>query len=327
MVANVESMAYFGQTPWHGIGTIIQKEDRFDWKKALELSETDWLVEKQPIFHTMDDGKTYEEVENHMAVRRQTDNRVLGIVGKNYTPLQNEEAFRWFAPLFDNKQVALETAGSLMDGQRVWILAEIQGIDPITVVRNDIVRRYLLLSNSHDGTSAVRVSLNPVRVVCCNTLAMAHANKQARNIRLRHGKDVVANLEEVRDIINFANKEFEATAEKYRFLASKRIINATDLKKFVKVMLKVDEDKNESDLHGKTVSNMERLLHLMVHGRGNDMPGVAGTWWGAYNGFTQLLTWEKGRSPETRLNNLWFSSAINENKKALDLALQLATAA
>src|SRR6185295_11897446 len=125
----------------------------------------------------------------------------------------------------------IETAGSLRQGKRVWVLAKINR-DPLVIKGNDVVEKYVLLSNSHDGTLAVRVGFTPIRVVCNNTLSMAINSEASKLIRIKHTKNVVSNLESVQEIMNLADQEFQATAEQYRMLTRKDI-NSKDLEKYI----------------------------------------------------------------------------------------------
>jgi hypothetical protein len=111
---------------------------------------------------------TQAKVE-HQAVRRKSDNRILGVVGPKYHVLQNRAAFQWFQPFLDAREAALHTAGSLCEGSRVWVLAKLNR-DPLIVALGDEVEKFMLLSHGHDGSLAVRVGFTPVRVVCQNTL-------------------------------------------------------------------------------------------------------------------------------------------------------------
>lgn len=97
-----------------------------------------------------------------------SDNRVLGVVGKDYHPVQNVDAFRWFDFLLESGQSTLEAGGSLREGQRVWVLAKMAGAAG-EVVRGDRIDSYLLLSNSHSGDMGVWLVFTPIRVVCMNT--------------------------------------------------------------------------------------------------------------------------------------------------------------
>jgi phage/plasmid-like protein (TIGR03299 family) len=156
---------------------------------------------------------------------------VLGVVGPRYAVLQNDDAFAWFEPFLDAREAALHTAGSLRNGSRIWVLAKLNR-EPLVVAQGDEVEKYLLLSHSHDGSLAVRIGFTPVRVVCANTLAMAHGADASKLLRVKHTRDVHENLANIRVIINLANAEFQATAEQYRLLARKSI-NQEDLERYV----------------------------------------------------------------------------------------------
>ncbi len=123
--------------------------------------------------------------------------------------------------------------------------------------------------------------------------------------------------------MNLADQEFEATAEQYRFLASKQI-NASDLHKYVKIVLDVQQQEDD-DLSTRTKNIIGKVEEFFLIGKGNDMPGVNGTYWAAYNGVTEYLNYEKGRTNENRMDSLWFGQNGNLSQKALDTALALAT--
>jgi phage/plasmid-like protein (TIGR03299 family) len=314
MPAEVETMAYAGATPWHGLGTPLTDEDLYDWPRACEKAGLAWDAELVPLV-TAD---TQARVARR-AVRRTSDGRILGTVGPRYTVLQNRDAFGWFTPFLDAREAALHTAGSLRQGSRVWVLAKLNR-EPLVVAPGDEVEKYLLLSHGHDGTLAVRVGFSPVRVVCANTLAMAHGSDASKLIRCKHTKDVQENLANIREVMDLANQEFEATAEQYRLLARKSI-NQADLRKYVKRVLTVEDGKEPSS---RMRHVMEEIIALAEAGKGNDLPLVRGTWWAAYNGTAEWLCYNRGHSPQNRLNSLWFGDGANLNKAALEAALDMA---
>ena len=179
-----------------------------------------------------------------------------GVVGPNTHPLQNTNAFEFFDGFIQAKEALLETAGSLDEGRKVWVMAKIQRPNS-EIVKGDEVAKFVLLSNSHDGTTAVRVGFTPIRVVCANTLAMAHSDKASKLIRVRHSKQVKQNLDAIRETMNVADEEFEATAEQFRFLASRQI-NAKDLEKYIKVALKMDEGEKLSTRSSNILTEIVR---------------------------------------------------------------------
>lgn len=311
------NMAFVGATPWHGLGTQATEADSYDWQAFCVKAGLNWTVGLRTLALTgTNDGVTVD----HKAVVRESDAKVLGVVGPRFCPLQNADAFRWFQPFLEGKEAALHTAGSLRGGSRVWVLAKLNR-DPLEIAPGDVVEKFLLLSHGHDGSLAVRVGFTPVRVVCANTLAVAHGDKASKLLRLKHTVNLADNLRAVRDVVNVANAEFEATAEQYRALVRKDV-NQNDLVRYVKVVLGVE---NEKKLSSRSRNQIEEILRLTEEGRGNDRKGVRGTLWAAYNGVTEWLSFERIKDDAQRLNSLWYGDSAETNKRALDAALSMAS--
>ena len=131
-------------------------------------------------------------------------------------------------------------------------------------------------------------------------------------------------MDDIREIINTANADFEATAEQYRFLASKQI-KTSDLEQYVKVVLgkgNVDRD----DLSTRTKNQMLKIIELFDEGKGNSNPAIAGSYWAAYNGVTEWLSYERGNNNDNRMSSLWFGQNANVNRTAFDSAMAMAAA-
>lgn len=322
MSHEVESMFYVGEVPWHKLGVSVKNAPTIE--EAIKLAGLDWKVGLKELI-TKEGGQDVPA----QATFRESDGRILGVVGPTYKPLQNAEAFKFFEPFLASGQANLETAGSLRNGQRVWILAKINRPDSVIVPEaDDRVAKYLLLSNSHDGTLAIRVGFTPIRVVCANTLAMSIGDKsgQTQLLKVHHKGNVVATLEKIREIINLADQRFESTAEQYRQLAKTPIDLAT-LEKYVKIVFatKHTEDKPESE---ETKSRVfPKIRELFENGRGNNLPGVKGTLWAAYNAVTEYIQYERGKDAANRLNETWYGQGMQLNKKALETAVTIAKVA
>jgi phage/plasmid-like protein (TIGR03299 family) len=311
----VESMMYAGETPWHKLGTKVN--ENILTADAIKAAGLDWNVKAVPLYTGQEYGS--KEVPNR-AVLRETDNRILGIIGPNYVPLQNSEAFSFFDSYLEAGEAKLNTAGSLVKGQKIWVLASLNRA-PIEVVKGDIVEKYLLLSNSHRGGIAVHVGFTPVRVVCANTLAMAKTHSQSKLLRVVHGKQMKDSLEKIKEVINAANADFEATAEQYKFLARKQI-NKTDLEKFVKIVFKTNDSTSRSKMREDKLT--ETITRLFETGKGNAQKNVAGSYWALYNAATEYLTHESNKDAEKRLNNVWFGYSKQTNADALKTAVVMA---
>lgn len=316
-------MMYVGEVPWHSLGRRVIEAPSIE--EAIVMAGLDWEVGLKTL-QTVD----AQESVPALATYRKSDGRILGVVGPNYTVLQNKEAFGFFNPFIDKGEAKLETAGSLRNGQRIWVLAKINRPDSVIVSKaDDRVQKYILLSNSHDGSLAVRVGYTPIRVVCNNTLSMAVNGRDSALIRLKHTSNVVENLKDISAIMDAANATFEATAEQYRLLAN-RNINAKDLEKYIKIVFatkkQIQEAESAEDLNsGSRV--MADIIQLFETGKGNDLPGVKGTMWAAYNAVTEFVQYKRGTSDEGRLNELWFGQGATLNKRALEKAVEFSVAA
>lgn len=308
-------MVHFGATPWHRNSTPITEEEGYDSELVGQRAGISGKVEKVPVV-TFD---THQET-GAFVIRRVEDGKILGKpVGATFQPLQWTEAMKPFEPFLKSREARIETAGSLRGGSRVWALAKINR-DPMVIAKGDEVNKYILLSHGHDGSLAIRFGFTPIRVVCANTLALAHRDNASKLIRIRHTEQAVVTLEKVHETMNLANAEFEATAEQYRFLAS-RHINTADLMKYVKTVLKIDP---KEELSSRMKNIVEKVIGMCESGIGNDISSVRGTWWTAYNGVNEYLSYSYGNSVDTRLDSLWFGQNAALNKTALETALEMA---
>ena len=309
MAHELESMFFVGETPWHGLGKELKEAP--DTERAIIEAGLDWTVHAEPLYRI--DGNPAQV--RAQCVVRDTDNRVLcDHVGPDWTVLQNKDGFKWFDPWVKAGEVTLETAGSLREGSVVWILARMKR-DPMVIGKGDEVLKYVLLTWGH-GTMAVRAGMTGIRTVCMNTLRTAIESADSQLLKLTHTEHVVENLEKVREIMDLANAQFEATAEQYRWLAS-RGISELELRRYVKVVTLAEDAKKETKTEKK-------VIELFQTGRGAELETAKGTWWGAYNAMAEYLTLERGKDQGRRLDNLWLGSGKQINKKAFETALRLA---
>lgn len=327
------SMFSVTETPWHGLGTILDNPPTI--QEALVAAGLNWNVRGLPLFANVPAGDHTDRVVQvavpGQAIVRDSDNKVLGRVGDDYVPVQNHEAFGFFDDAIEAGLVTLETAGSLRGGTRIWVMAHINDTT-VDVIKNDPVKAYFLLSNSHDGTLAVRVGFTGVRVVCQNTLTLAHHNDKSHLVKVRHTKNVTKALEQLKDVVNWQKGAFLATVEQFRTLANTGCDEET-LKKYVEKVFEPElqtrnKDKAMTKAEASAEKSVDRLLSKVIPlfegGKGNDRPGVRGTLWAAYNAVTEYQTWERGRENDTRLDSLWFGLNGKTNARAFDVALQMA---
>lgn len=324
------------------LGTKV--DHLYNMEDVIKEAKMDWDVSMRPLYTVNEIESENEGYEGYQiiqkavkrAVVRRLDNgkeHILGIVGPNYTPVQNSDSFNFFQPFIDNGLACFESAGIIGEGERTWVQAKISDPDSEQVITHqedgtpDICQGYALLSNAHDGSMSVRVGFVFRRVFCENSLNLALRDKASKLIKVTHSAKVIENLDKLRETMDLANKQFIATAEVYRELA-KRQINAEDLKKFVKVVFsveKLEEQFNESgdldvEINEERKSRIiDSLENLFYNGKGNQ----GKTLWDAYNAVTEYNLYERGNSnttPDYRLNATWFGDARRINERALKLA-------
>ena len=271
MPAEVETMMYVREVPWHRLGTRVEEAPTS--KEALELAGLDWTVNPLPIY----DGKG-NEIKGYKANTRSSDSSVLGIVGSKYTIVQNAEAFD-FTDALIGEGVRYETAGSLRNGRTVWLLGKM----PERYIVGDKFEPYLCFTNSHDGTSAIRVCMTPVRVVCANTLNMA-LNGAKRSWHARHTGNVNAKLEQARQTLKLADEYMAKLAVEAEKLADAKF-TLDDARTTLDKMFPVGKDA--SDRQKKTAENAkEDILICMFR---PDIAQFMNTKWGFMNAVSDYV--------------------------------------
>ena len=210
MAALVESMFSVREKPWHGLGTIVKEAPTSE--EALRLAGLDWDVVQSPIY------TNHGKVEGYKANIRSTDRQVLGVVSDPYRIVQNTEAFSFTDELL-GQGVRYETAGSLMGGRKVWLLAR---LPREFIIAGERISPYLVFSNTHDGSGAVRVAVTPIRVCCNNTLNLA-LSTAARSFSMVHTGDVKEKVSEAKQTLFMADNYMENLGREFERLRKQKI--------------------------------------------------------------------------------------------------------
>ena len=192
MAANVETMFYVREKPWHGLGTRV--EEALASIDALVCAGLDWRVVQNDVY--TEDGNL---IPGYKVNLRETDNTALGIVSDRYKVVQNEEAFQFTDDLL-GEGVTYETAGALQGGKKVWMLAK---MPHRYIIAGDEITPYMVVMNSHDGSSGIKVAMTPIRVVCQNTLNLA-LNNAKRVWTTKHTENVMSRVHEARETLQLA---------------------------------------------------------------------------------------------------------------------------
>jgi phage/plasmid-like protein (TIGR03299 family) len=321
-----------GQPAWHNLGTVLDNPPSV--AEAIKLAGLDYPIVTVPLqaqvgpfgLQGLDTG--YKALVLERTVNGHIERDVLSVVSDTYEPVQNSEVFEFFQPAIEAGYCSFESAGSLYGGKRVWALARINGCES-DVVAGDPIKSYFLLVNSHDGTKRVTCGGTDIRVVCANTEKMA-TGRGSEMIKIKHTKGVHVALDQVRNIVDFQKNRFEATLEQMRALARVGVDSVT-LAKYVREVFEPEILLSNPKEHTRDVA-YARLLSKIIPafegvgaaGRGNNLPGVRGTLWGAFNAVTGYLNHDRGHGEVTRLESLWFGTSQKTTVRALEVASRMA---
>ena len=312
------SMFYINEVPWHGLGVKLNGPATAE--EAITAAQLDWPVIKLPLTA----GSKHLPVPDKFAMVRKTGqlvqktDPVLGVVGKDYTPLQNRDAFKFFDPIVGQDAAVYHTAGALGQGERVWILAKLPG--QIRVVGDDISEKYLLLSNSHDGKSSVQIKFTPVRVVCQNTLTMALSDGAV--YRVIHHADVQSRLEQAHQMLGLINERFDDLEQTFQAMSRVKM----DSNRLSEYLATVYPDSKEPEKMELVKRERDWSQYFFDQGRGNRELGAAGTLWAAFNGVTEWQDHRKSRqNADQRLVSSWFGGAYQTKARAYSVAVDKMT--
>ena len=250
MAANVESMFYTRTKPWHGLGVQVQEAP--ESKDALRLAGLDWKVYQREVY--TDSGI---KIEGYRANVRNTDNKVLGVVTEHYKIVQNEEAFSFTDALL-GKGVRYETAGSLQEGKKVWLLAR---LPKEYIISGEQISPYLVFSNSHDGSAAVRVAVTPIRVVCNNTLNLALSTAK-RSWAMVHTGNIKGKIHEAQETLFMAENYMSKLGKEFEELKRQKL-SERQVKEYIELLLPLE--KTSSLVTAKNVKKLRDDLRARYY--------------------------------------------------------------
>lgn len=309
-------MAYAGDVPWHKLG--VQVSNDLTPEQMMKKAGLDWTVSKETL-------RTASglEVPGHQALIRSTDNAILDVVGDDWNPIQNIDAFQFFSEYVLAGDMEMNTAGSLKGGKNVWALAKVK--ESFTILGKDQIDSYLLFSNPHQYGKSVDIRFTPIRVVCNNTLTMSLNGHSKNQVKLNHR--TVFDADEVKRTLGIAHAKFAQYKDMAEFLASKKTSAEALIHYFNEVFPHTyNKEKSESVKTAEDMTkNARAALAAIATQPGADLG--AGTWWQAFNAVTYHTDHVMGRSDDSRMDSAWFG--INQARKvrAANLAVEMAKAA
>jgi phage/plasmid-like protein (TIGR03299 family) len=295
MAANIEQFAdgtsaFFSarEVAWHKLGTVT--DGALNAADALKTAQLDSLVKvsEEPIY-TKVDGEEIHLNKKFLTYRNHPKKGLtaLGVVGSRYTPIQNLEAFEFLNHIADETGAVFETAGSLGNGERVFMTMKFP--ESMMIGGVDTINNYIMAVNSHDGSSAFVVAVTPIRAVCTNTVRLALAQAKSK-VSLKHTSGATAKVQQARETLGVVFRYQEEFEKEVNEMLSIKITDK-QYTEFIKTLVPEPKMKDPSD---RMVNSVEKKRgELMALWKAPTQQNVAGTAWAAYNAVVEWSDWVK----------------------------------
>ncbi len=288
---------------------------------ALAIAKLNWEVATVPLF-TASNGP----VTSHKAIVRVNDGKPLGVVGKNYSLVQNADMFSVADVLARDEGVKFARAGSFEDGKKIYLSLQLPGEIRLG---NDVTRKYLTLFNSHDGTSALSGLINAIRLFCTNQLPnLLHSGFLRTNssdrVSIRHTGGMDEKLDVARQTLGQAMGFYRAYERVANRLYETRF-SAGNMLALTKMLFPVGP--GVAEIPTRTVNNRLTLLDLFENGAGHEETRIQGTAWAALNAVAEYVdhkrtTRVRRGNPNTvdeqRTASAWFGTGALMKRHAFD---------
>ena len=310
MAANVETMFSVREKPWHGLGIIVKEAPTS--ADAIRLAGLDWSVVQEPIYTNFN-----RVVEGYRANVRSSDRKVLGVVSDRYKVVQNVDAFSFTDELL-GKGVRYETAGSLQEGKKVWLLAR---LPREYIIAGERISPYLVFSNTHDGSGSIKVAITPVRVVCNNTLNLALGTAK-RSFSMIHTGNIQDKIQEAKDTLFLAEEYMDCLGVEFERLRRQKITDA-QVKEYIESLLPMEKDP--TPIQSKNIIRLREDMMKRYH----DAPDLQKVGSNAYRFINAVSDFATHSSPLRRTANYnenLFARTVDGNP-LIDKAYQMMKAA
>ena len=281
-------------------------------KDALRLAGLNWKVLQEPVY-----TENEELIQGYKANVRDTDRKVLGVVTDRYKVIQNEEAFAFTDTLL-GEGVRYETAGSMQEGRRVWMLAR---LPREFIICGERISPYMVFSNTHDGSGAVKTALTPIRVVCNNTLNLALRTAK-RSWSMIHTGDISGKIEEAKNTLFLADEYMTALGQEFENLRKIKLSEKQVLD-YIRILLPMEE--NYSLLQKRGVEKL-RADMKMRYFDAPDLKDVGNNGYRFVNAVSDFATHSTPRRKTANYKENIFARTADGNPM-IDRAYQLVKAA
>jgi phage/plasmid-like protein (TIGR03299 family) len=316
---HVQTMAYVGQQPWHGLGARLAPDQPLEvWAKQAGM---DWQIEIADVHYIAGHsfpGSLQKYPEQKVLYRSDTK-APLSVVSNRFKVVQPAEVLEFYRDLTEIGGYEMETAGVLKEGRKLWALARTG--QSVTLKGGDTVNGYLLLATACDGTLATTAQFTSVRVVCNNTLAVALGDS-AGAVKVPHRSTFDARA--VKQQLGIAVTPWSSFSDYIKELASCRVTEKT-VEGFLTKVFAYGDSSTKSPAPAFNEHAARKVLTLYDgQAKGSRLPSAQGTAWGLLNSVTEYVDHHRrARSNDHRRDAAWFGQGEQIKRRGWDEALRL----
>ena len=314
----VQSMAYVGETPWHGLGNLLSPNQPLEvWAKQAGM---DWQIDSSEVRFIAGAGLGAIHAFPEQRVLYRSDTKApLSVVSSRYQVVQPREILEFYRDLTEVGGFELETAGVLKDGKKLWALARTG--QSVSLKGRDQVNGYLLLATACDGTLATTAQFTSVRVVCNNTLAIALGDSTGA-VKVPHRSQFDAQA--VKRQLGIAISSWDGFMVRMKALSERKIKDAAAETYFRRV-LTYPAVASDGPTATTNDSAVKAVLALFAgKGKGATLASASGTAWGLLNSVTEFVDHQRrARSEDHRRDAAWFGAGATLKQRAWDEAMKL----
>lgn len=295
---------------------------------VMSAAGLDWTTDKCQLYANLN-GELKECPGAFSTYRTDTD-KPLGLVKSKYTIVQNKDAFKFFDDAIGKNKAIWQTAGSFNGGARIFVSAKL----PKNIfVKGDPVENYLVFTNTHDGSSGVKILFTPIRVICQNTLNAA-IRSSTNYISLRHTSGVFNKLSVADEILGICNTQIDSLNEVYNamqetkvtdedavqvfgnvVLTDKDLVNIKDTGHTIRqIVMRNNDAINDAGLSMRKVNQLSEMYQYYFGGTGQREQ--VGNAWGVYNAVSGYYCNVDGAEGSTRMQSILFGDKAKKIETA-----------
>lgn len=342
----VETMAFVGDTPWHGLGNPLSPNQPIEvWAQQAGM---DWRIESSNVSYMAKNERGQNILmpyEEQRVLYRSDTHAPLSVVSQRFQEVQPKEILEFYRDLTEQSGFELETAGVLKGGRKFWALARTG--QSAALKGKDVSNGYILLATACDGTLATTAQFTSIRVVCNNTLAIAlkGQNSNAGVVKVPHSTKFDA--EKIKQQLGISVRAWDEHMYEMKQLSQRKVTQSEAAAYFDVVfnnttMSIAEQDDNiiqfyrdvatqaQANSKEKPEPNAKSMSKAMEmfngQGRGASLSSAKDTAYGLLCSITEFVDHERrAMSRDHRLNSAWFGAGGVLKQRGLEQVLRLIT--